>query len=420
MPTPIIKAKDSVTVIDYTDVQNVKTWYIAVLRTSSAPTVAQNATEAQMIANGWGVTEPGVDTTKKLYTVQQCIFGDGTYVWGDVSLSSSYEAAIESYNYADSVQTQVNVTNDNLDSLNQSTFGTIVYYYTHSGVTETVYKRDDGTYYYINSSDEEVTVSESNLDRDPDSGMIITDRISDGLKSSVDALSDDLNGVSNTATDALSIASEANDAAQEAAESADTAGNQLSELQKIIDIIQWANEHGQYSDDVTEDTEVQPGKLYFERSGVSPNYSYYYISNPTGNPHNQGWYELSASTQSINSYVSTHLDYADDGNLYVRLGDNSTTRMQLASDGIYLYVGNDLVAKYTEVVQLGHIGGVHVTLSPNDGLVFLDGTTPVAWVSANTLSIEQAEVKRTLTIGKFKWQINENNPNRISLIYAAE
>lgn len=100
-----VKSIDSVTVVDYTDATNVKTWYILVSRTSSAPVVSPTATEAQMRANGWGTVEPSVDTTKKLYTVQQCLFGDSTYVWGDVSLSSSYEAAIQAYNEAQIAKT---------------------------------------------------------------------------------------------------------------------------------------------------------------------------------------------------------------------------------------------------------------------------------------------------------------------------
>lgn len=95
-----IKAQGSATVYDFNDVKEVVTWYKTVSRTSSAPTVASNATEAQMTTNGWSKTEPAVDTTKKLYTVQQTVFGDNSYVWGTVNLSSSYEAAIQAYNKA--------------------------------------------------------------------------------------------------------------------------------------------------------------------------------------------------------------------------------------------------------------------------------------------------------------------------------
>lgn len=105
-----VKAQDSVTVYDFNDISKVRTWYKLVPRTSSAPTVAANATEAQMTSNGWTTTEPAVDTTKKLYTVQQNVFGDGTYVWGDVSLSSSYEAAIEAYNKASAAEGAANET----------------------------------------------------------------------------------------------------------------------------------------------------------------------------------------------------------------------------------------------------------------------------------------------------------------------
>ena len=103
-----IKAVDSVTIIDLTDLESVKTWYLAVPRTSSAPVVSPAATEAQMRSAGWGTEEPGVDTTKKLYTVQQNIFGDGTYIWGSVCLSSSYEAAIQAYNLANAASGTAN------------------------------------------------------------------------------------------------------------------------------------------------------------------------------------------------------------------------------------------------------------------------------------------------------------------------
>lgn len=100
-----VKAVDSITIIDQTDLDSIKTWYIAVPRTSATPVVSPNATEAQMRAAGWGTAEPGVDTSKKLYTVQQNIFGDGTYIWGSVCLSSSYEAAIQAYNLANTANT---------------------------------------------------------------------------------------------------------------------------------------------------------------------------------------------------------------------------------------------------------------------------------------------------------------------------
>ena len=100
-----VKAVDSITIIDQTDLDSIKTWYIAVPRTSAAPVVSPNATEAQMRSAGWGTVEPGVDTTKKLYTVQQNIFGDGTYIWGSICLSSSYEAAIQAYNLANTANT---------------------------------------------------------------------------------------------------------------------------------------------------------------------------------------------------------------------------------------------------------------------------------------------------------------------------
>lgn len=105
-----VKSMDSVTVYDYNDVTQVRTWYKTVPRTSAAPTVSPTATEAQVTANGWVTAEPAVDTAKKLYTVQECMFGDGSYIWGTVSLSSSYEAAIQAYNKAQAAESAASET----------------------------------------------------------------------------------------------------------------------------------------------------------------------------------------------------------------------------------------------------------------------------------------------------------------------
>lgn len=42
---------------------------------------------------------------------------------------------------------------------------------------------------------------------------------------------------------------------------------------------------------VTEDTSVVVGKTYYTRTGTSPSYVYTPVQNPSGNPHNLGYYE---------------------------------------------------------------------------------------------------------------------------------
>ena len=85
-----VKAKDQVTIVDMTDVQSVVLYYLLQLSTLAAP-----AKPTTVSPSGWTTTEPAFDntSTKTLYTCVKNTFGDGSFSWGDVSVSSSYEAS---------------------------------------------------------------------------------------------------------------------------------------------------------------------------------------------------------------------------------------------------------------------------------------------------------------------------------------
>jgi len=96
-----VKATYEVTVIDQTDAKDFVTWYQ--LSTSATKPSKPTTTSASATPPGWTKAEPTYDPsqgTKYLYTCQQLVWGDGTCGWGDVQLSSSYEAAKAASNAA--------------------------------------------------------------------------------------------------------------------------------------------------------------------------------------------------------------------------------------------------------------------------------------------------------------------------------
>lgn len=96
-----IKATYEVTVIDQTDAKDLVTWYQ--LSTSATKPSKPTTTSASAMPTGWTKAEPTYNPsqgTKYLYTCQQLVWGDGTCGWGEVQLSSSYEAAKAAANAA--------------------------------------------------------------------------------------------------------------------------------------------------------------------------------------------------------------------------------------------------------------------------------------------------------------------------------
>lgn len=96
-----IKASHEVTITDQTDATAIVTWYQ--LSTSATKPSKPTTTSASATPTGWTKAEPSYNPsqgTKYLYTCQQLVWGDGTCTWGDVQLSSSYEAAKAAVNAA--------------------------------------------------------------------------------------------------------------------------------------------------------------------------------------------------------------------------------------------------------------------------------------------------------------------------------
>lgn len=96
-----VKVRDQVTVVDLTDVQSVTIYYLLQLSTLSVP-----SRPTSINPSNWSTTEPAFTsgTTNTLYTCVRTLYKNGTYAWGEVNVSSSYEAAKAAWNKAQAAQ----------------------------------------------------------------------------------------------------------------------------------------------------------------------------------------------------------------------------------------------------------------------------------------------------------------------------
>lgn len=172
------------------------------------------------------------------------------------------------------------------------------------------------------------------------------------------------------ADEAKQSATEAMDSAQQANRAASGALTQLSVVEDVIGTLSWISEHGTYA--ISSDTAVVPGKHYFTKQGDV----YNIIVNPTGDPSEQRYYELTGIDEAITNYVESHLALTNQG-LWVTK-DNNAYKILLASDGMRVYdnLGN-LVATFGESIQFAsdrpqYIGGEDAYIvfydSNNDGI----------------------------------------------------
>ena len=68
-------------------------------------------------------------------------------------------------------------------------------------------------------------------------------------------------------------------------------------------------------------------------------------------------------------------------------------------------------------LSIGKTDSVFTTVIDNDSIDFRQNNIPVAYVSANTLFITDAEIKNNLTIGKFLYKPHDNNDGGMSLVW---
>ena len=286
----------------------------------------------------------------------------------------------------------------------------------------------------------------------------------DRAKKAADIVDDIVQGAIATADQAAIFANtaaeqarNANDSAAAANSSAESATYHLSEVEKVVDVLNWISQHGKY--DVTNDDTVTEGKWYFKQvfsltgdTEIVPNKDYYklidgqyiistpvsnpheegfyeldgyVVDSPISNPHDEGFYELSSVDTAVTNYVTTHLYLIDGEGLYVRMDEDQGAQLKITGTGIYLLAPNgEVIAQYSDTVILGDSDGSHIELDPEYGLGFYQTTKEVdqqdkptnrvAYIQSDRLFIQSATLTNNLQIGNFRWVVLDH---RISLKY---
>lgn len=244
--------------------------------------------------------------------------------------------------------------------------------------------------------------------------------------------------VNALATEAKADAQIAKDSASIAYGSAQSALTQLAMVEDVVGTLNWIAEHGIYV--ASTDTEVVDGKVYYTLVGTA-------ITNPTGNPHRNGYYELisgkyvwsedtevdsqktyyqvtaqqvaepsgNPSTipyyeleidEAVVQYINTHLALTDRG---LSVTDGSQSSMLISSDGVTIYGSTgQIVGQYGEGAIIGNTLGYHIEITTSDEtqqgrLSFKNVNTEIAYMTNNELYIPRVVVVDSMQIGNWIW-----------------
>lgn len=157
---------------------------------------------------------------------------------------------------------------------------------------------------------------------------------------------------STSATAAQASATAAQNSANAANTAANGALNSLSTVQDVMGVLDWAKDNATYT--LTSDTEIEPGKTYWTRTGsgtAADPYVYTPVVNPSASALGT-YYEISGVDEAMADYIAAHLALTDEG-LYV-LADGSDWKVLVANDGVFIMdPQNNVVAKYKDEIILG-------------------------------------------------------------------
>lgn len=192
--------------------------------------------------------------------------------------------------------------------------------------------------------------------------------------------------------------------------------DQLSVVENVVGVLDLLQKNGEYQ--LTEDTEVVPEKWYFTRSGAGTSaspYIYTVVSSPTGDPSDNGWYELTGIDQAIQNYVSSHIAIDDQGLWLQQQGTNY--KILISSSGVIIYGADGTpVGKYGETAQIGNSAGFHIEMDGTE-LGFYQVNKKVAYISNNQLYITQSVVLQQMDLGarvnnnglgQWSWKVHAN------------
>lgn len=173
-----------------------------------------------------------------------------------------------------------------------------------------------------------------------------------------------------SARDAETAAGAASIAADNAQVAANAATFALSDVEKVVGTLEWIAEHGEYQ--LTTDTAVVAGKVYYTRSGTSPNYTYTVVAEPR-TADIATYYELHMD-ESVQNFIATHL-WLDQYGLNLSVDSSNGYRIHQGTvDGtktMGMYVldstGAAVASFGTDGAQIGRTSTRHAIVN-SDGL----------------------------------------------------
>lgn len=197
---------------------------------------------------------------------------------------------------------------------------------------------------------------------------------------------------------------------------ANSALDQLNIVQDVVGVLDLLSTNATYQ--LTADTEIQPGKWYFTRSGTSPDYVYTVVTNPV-DADIASYYELTDIDAAVQSYVTSRLAVTSQG-LWIQEPTMQTRILLSATDGVVLYGPNGtVIGKYGSTAQIGDAAGFHIEMDGTE-LGFYQATRKVAYISNNQLYITQSVVLQQMDLGimvadgglgQWSWKVHANGDN---------
>lgn len=197
---------------------------------------------------------------------------------------------------------------------------------------------------------------------------------------------------------------------------ANAALDQLNVVQNVVGVLDLLSTNATYQ--LTADTEIQPGKWYFTRSGTSPDYVYTVVNTPDVDDIGT-YYEMVGIDSAVQNYVTSKLTVTSQG-LWIQEPTMQTRILLSATDGVVLYGPNGtVIGKYGSTAQIGDAAGFHIEMDGTE-LGFYQATRKVAYISNNQLYITQSVVLQQMDLGimvadgglgQWSWKVHANGDN---------
>ena len=224
------------------------------------------------------------------------------------------------------------------------------------------------------------------------------------------------NNAANAAATAQASADAAYTQASTANAYANSALDQLNIVQDVVGVLDLLSTNATYQ--LTADTEIEPGKWYFTRSGTSPDYVYTVVQYPDVSDIGT-YYEMVSIDAAVQNYVTSKLTVTSQG-LWVQEPTIQTKILLSATDGVVLYGPNGtVIGKYGSTAQIGDAAGFHIEMDGTE-LGFYQASRKVAYISNNQLYITQSVVLQQMDLGitvndgglgQWSWKVHANGDN---------